>query len=71
MSMNDSSLRRSGNQTPEPIAVQAAVAPPGPARVVAPDVAPLRQAYCVGKPVFPPGGVIPPRPDQYGTFALR
>src|SRR5581483_5369577 len=24
-----------------------------------------------GVPVFPPGGVIPPRPVKYGTFACR
>ena len=26
---------------------------------------------CVGFPLLPPGGVIPPRPEKYGTFAVR
>ena len=29
------------------------------------------QAYWEGNPLLPPGGVIPPCPDQYGTFAWR
>src|ERR1700722_13277170 len=63
--------RRSGNQTPpEPLQFVFAVA-----RSVAPEGAPLIQAYCPGKPLLPPrgkpGGVTPPRPAQYGTSERR
>ena len=59
ISMKDSSLRRSGNQTlpgPPPQADSA------PVNEVWPELAPLLQTKYCGKPLFPPGGVIPPRP---------
>src|SRR5437660_1040827 len=33
--------------------------------------APLMQANWLGAPLFPPGGVIPPRPVQYGMSECR
>src|ERR1700730_14798379 len=59
--------RRSGNQTlpAPPQAVSAS------ARTFGPDGAPLMQANWLGTPLLPPGGVIPPRPDQYGTSEWR
>src|SRR6266849_8626027 len=34
-------------------------------------VKPLRQTSEEGLPVLPPGGVTPPDPEKYGTFAAR
>src|ERR1039458_272552 len=52
--------RRSGNQTlPGPPQFAVAVG-----RSFVPDGAPLAQTYCDGAPLFPPGGVTPPRPVQ-------
>src|ERR1017187_961537 len=52
--------RRSGNQTlPGP--PQFVYAAP---RSFVPAEAPLEQTYCEGEPLFPPGGVTPPRPVQ-------
>ena len=50
-------LRRSGNQVldGEPLQV----------------VNPLRQTNEPAVPWFPPGGVTPPEPEKYGTFAAR
>src|ERR1017187_7998740 len=60
-------LRRSGNQTlPAPPQFVYAVA-----RSLVPAEPPAAQTYCPGEPVFPPGGVIPPRPVQYGTSEWR
>src|SRR6266853_1227073 len=70
-------LRRSGNQTlPGPPQFANAVV-----RSFVPAEAPLLQTYWLeptltpavpeGAPVLPPGGVIPPRPDQYGTSECR
>src|ERR1700722_19485729 len=43
-----------------------------PAPAPNPEGAPLEQTYCAGWPFVPPsgnpGGVIPPCPDQYGSF---
>src|SRR6267143_7264837 len=59
--------RRSGNQTlPGPPQCVYAVA-----RSFVPAEPPPAQTYCEGAPVLPPGGVIPPRPDQYGTSEWR
>src|SRR5450755_2153254 len=59
--------RRSGNQTlPGPPQLVYAVG-----RSLVPAEPPPAQTYCEGDPVFPPGGVIPPRPDQYGTSEWR
>src|SRR6266403_1854659 len=50
-------LRRSGNQVfvGDPLQV----------------VKPLRHTSDPGVPVLPPGGVTPPDPEKYGTFAAR
>src|SRR5216684_29567 len=52
-----SRLRRSGSQ----------VFAGEPSQVVKP----LRQTSEEGLPVLPPGGVTPPDPEKYGTFAAR
>src|SRR5215472_2197464 len=41
------------------------------ARLLVPAEPPAAQTYWEGDPVFPPGGVIPPRPVQYGTSECR
>src|SRR6202040_4139252 len=59
--------KRSGNQTlPAPPQLVYAVA-----RSLVPADPPAAQTYCDGEPVFPPGGVMPPRPVQYGISAWR
>src|SRR5215472_16822357 len=44
---------------------------PNAPQPVAGATLPSEQTNAVGLPLLPPGGVIPPAPDQYGTLAAR
>src|SRR5271168_3078018 len=70
ISIKCSSLRRSGKKTPVVLPGVPQACSAGPSDVC-PDEEPLLQAKNCGKLLLPPGGVIPPRPVQYGTFAWR